>query len=86
MLNVFFPELREIDRFYWKLTQEVWIRNPTARMVFITDKNEKKSRIKKIVRWTFERPPNAVFDELGITIERRASNKAHAGGRSHLSL
>jgi len=70
MARCFYPELKEMDQFYWRLTQEVRTRNPTARMVFLTEKDEKRERTKTSVRWSFEQPPNAVFDELGISIER----------------
>lgn len=70
MAKCFYPELKEMDQFYWQLTQEVRERNPKARMVFLAEKDEKRERTKISVKWSFEQPPNAVFDELGISIER----------------
>ena len=70
MAQCFYPELKEMDAFYWKLTEEVRNKNPRARMVFLSEKNEKKERTKISVQWSFEQPPNAVYDELGITVKR----------------
>lgn len=70
MARCFYPELKEMDQFYWRLTQEVWERNPNARMVFFAEKDENRKRTKILVRLSIEQPPNAVFDEIGISIER----------------
>ena len=74
--GVFYPELVEMDSFYWSLTQEVRKRDPRARMVFLTDHKETKHRTKVELKMTFTFPPNAVFDELGMTIERKQPNQA----------
>ena len=66
MARHFYPKLECIDQFYWKLTQEVRMQNPKARMVFLTKKNKTATTID----FAFEQPPNAVFEELGIITER----------------
>jgi len=71
MVKCFYPELEEIDAFYWRLTQEVHQQHPSARMVFQMEKEEKKERTKIRVKMSFEQPPNAVFEELGMSIERQ---------------
>ncbi|MEI6787147.1 MAG: hypothetical protein WCL49_01590 [bacterium] len=71
MARCFYPELVDIDAFYWALTQEVRQRNPSARMVFMTAKEETKQRTRTNVKWTFVQPPQAVYDELGITVEKK---------------
>jgi hypothetical protein len=64
--KVFYPELLEMDTFYWSLTQEVRRSDPLARMVFLIDQKETRLRTKVEMKITFTFPPNAVFDELGM--------------------
>jgi len=73
--KVFYPELVNLDAFYWSLTQEVTRRDPRARMVFLTDHKETRLRTKVEMKMTFTFPPNAVFEELGITVERSQPNQ-----------
>lgn len=70
VVKYFYPELKDIDAFYWRLTQEVRETYPGARMVFMTEKEEKKDRARISFRWSFEQPPNYVFEELGLSHAR----------------
>ena len=70
MVQCFYPELEDIDRFYWVLTQEVREKNPKAKMVFLSEKDEKKEGTNVKMNFSFEQPPNTVFEELGISYER----------------
>lgn len=74
--KVFYPELVDMDAFYWSLTQEVRRLEPCARMVFLTNHTETRHRTKVEMKMTLTFPPNAVFDELGMTIERKQPNQA----------
>jgi len=64
--STFFPELRRIDAFYRKLTQEVQAKFPESSMVFLTNRHETKEKNRITVNFTVISVPNAVFDELGI--------------------
>lgn len=64
----FYPELVDIASFYRGLTQEVQKQYPGSRMIFMTRKKETRLQNTVSTDWEFEYPPNALYDELGISI------------------
>lgn len=74
--QAFFPDLEQIDAFYWNLTQEATKGNPKARMIFLTRREETKERAKVKFSISFKQPPNMVFEELGIEIDRSGQQPA----------
>lgn len=70
--KTFFPELSPAAEFYARLTQEVHDRDKNARMVFFPQKPEitQEDDGKQSINISFTCPPNDVFSELGIKIQR----------------
>jgi hypothetical protein len=70
--KTFFPDLSPASEFYARLTQEVHDRDKNARMVFYSENPEivQEDDGKQSVSISFTCPPNDVFSELGIKIQR----------------
>lgn len=75
MASAFYPELEDVDAFYWTLTQEVKKAQPKSKMVFLTQHEVKKNRARTEIKVTLVFPPNALFEELGIK-----ANNSNTGG------
>lgn len=76
--KTFFPELLEADRFYMPLLKEVKASDPEATMIFITSeiKEEKKADGTIAFEFSCQHPPNDVFSELGLTVDRSKKRRA----------
>ena len=70
MVDALNPDLKEIDEFYWGLTQEVRHMTPNARMVFLEKLTETPERTRVNFKYTIVQPPNAPYEELGIPVNR----------------
>ena len=70
MIDALNPDLKEIDEFYWNLTQEVRQKIPNARMVFLEKLIKTPERTRVNFSYTIVQPPNAPYEELGIPITR----------------
>lgn len=70
MAEAFFPELKDAHAFYARLTCEVHQRHPTDQMVFVTGAEMKTANVLASLEVTITHPPNDVFGELGIKIEK----------------
>lgn len=75
--KTFFPDLIKADSFYLPLVKEVKAKDPEAKMIFLTSeiKEEKKSDGTVGFQFSYQSPPNDVFVELGLTVDRNSKKK-----------